>query len=192
MSKVVSGYKEQARERILDSASKLFYQAGYHSTGMDDIAKSIGVTKGTLYLYFKNKEDLLIMACQRNTTLLEESLKNAIKNDFLDSFDRFFEEEMKMPDHIRFHWIFSLMEVETNTRIKKILVESYKKYVDMIAAVLEELKGKHAISGTVDSVLVAKMLIAFHNGILASMLQGLGHDEAVSMFKSGIRLLLSV
>ena len=62
----------------------------------------------------------------------------------------------------------------------------------MIAAVLEELKGKHAISGTVDSVLVAKMLIAFHNGILASMLQGLGHDEAVSMFKSGIRLLLSV
>jgi hypothetical protein len=99
---------------------------------------------------------------------------------------------MKIPDHIRFHWIFLLAEVETNTRIKKILMESYKKYVDLIATVLEELKGKHTISGTVDSVLFVQMLIAFHNGILASMLQGLGQNEAVTMFKSGIRLLLSV
>ncbi len=192
MPKVVSEYKELARERILDSASKLFYHVGYHNTRMDDIAKSIGVTKGTLYLYFKNKEDLLIMACQRNVTLLEESLKNAIKSDFLDSFDEFFEEEMRMPDYVRFHWIFSLTEVETNNRIKEILAESYRKYVDLIAAVLEELMEKQVISATVDSVLLAQMLIAFHNGILTSMLQGLGQDESVSMFKSGIRLLLSV
>jgi AcrR family transcriptional regulator len=51
-------YKEEARKRILDAALVVAKRKGYQSMTLDDVADEVGVTKGTLYLYFKNKEDL--------------------------------------------------------------------------------------------------------------------------------------
>src|SRR5271165_4427177 len=43
---------------ILDAALASFAEHGYAATRLDDVAARAGVTKGTLYLYFRNKEDL--------------------------------------------------------------------------------------------------------------------------------------
>jgi AcrR family transcriptional regulator len=51
-------YKEEARKRILDAAIKVVKKKGYLSMTLDDVSREVGVTKGTLYLYFKNKEEL--------------------------------------------------------------------------------------------------------------------------------------
>ena len=49
--------RKQARpSEILDAALKEFAEKGYSGTRMDDIARRAGVTKGTIYLYFDNKE----------------------------------------------------------------------------------------------------------------------------------------
>ena len=47
------------RERIVAAASKLFYREGIRTIGMDLIAETAGVTKRTLYYYFKSKDDLV-------------------------------------------------------------------------------------------------------------------------------------
>ena len=56
--KVTELHKNEVRERILHAAMGSFAQTGYDKTKMDDIAKRLGLSKGTLYLYFKSKEDL--------------------------------------------------------------------------------------------------------------------------------------
>lgn len=43
---------------ILEAALKMFVEKGFRATTMEDIAKAAGVTKGTPYLYFQNKEDI--------------------------------------------------------------------------------------------------------------------------------------
>jgi AcrR family transcriptional regulator len=49
--------RKQARpSEILDAALKVFAQKGYAAARMEDIARQAGVTKGTIYLYFENKE----------------------------------------------------------------------------------------------------------------------------------------
>ena len=49
--------RKQARPaEILDAALKVFAQKGFAAARMEDIAKAAGVTKGTIYLYFENKE----------------------------------------------------------------------------------------------------------------------------------------
>jgi len=49
--------RKQARPaEILDAALKVFAAKGYAAARMDDIAREAGVTKGTIYLYFENKE----------------------------------------------------------------------------------------------------------------------------------------
>lgn len=48
------------RRRILDAAVKVFAQFGYYNAKVSQVAREAGVADGTIYLYFKNKEDILI------------------------------------------------------------------------------------------------------------------------------------
>jgi len=191
MPKVVPDYKKQAKNIFMDSASQLFFDLGYHETSMEDIAKMVGVTKGTLYLYFKSKEDLLNETCKRNMTLLEQSLENAISGDFVQNVCGFFEAELKMPDYLRFHWIFALGEINSNKYVRQVLMDSYEKYVSILDRTIEELKNKGSILKETDSRSLSKMLIAFHNGLLTSMMQGLNEAEAASVFRDGVLAILS-
>ena len=54
--------KERKRLRILTAAGELIARHGYRRTSVEDIAKHAGVAKGTVYLYFKTKADLLVQA----------------------------------------------------------------------------------------------------------------------------------
>lgn len=51
--------KSVHRENIASAASALFMEKGIASTSMDDIAKAAGYSKATLYVYFKNKEEIV-------------------------------------------------------------------------------------------------------------------------------------
>jgi AcrR family transcriptional regulator len=50
--------KEARPQEILSAALAVFAERGYAATRLDDVARRAGVTKGTLYLYFPNKEEL--------------------------------------------------------------------------------------------------------------------------------------
>ncbi len=51
--------KESRPAELMDAALELFVEKGFAATRLDDVAKRAGVSKGTLYLYFDSKEDLL-------------------------------------------------------------------------------------------------------------------------------------
>ena len=52
--------KPSARmEEILARAAELFYEKGYHATTIEDVAREVGMLKGSLYYYIRSKEDLL-------------------------------------------------------------------------------------------------------------------------------------
>jgi TetR/AcrR family fatty acid metabolism transcriptional regulator len=51
---------DDKRERILEAAVKVFARKGYFGARVAEIAKKAGVADGTIYLYFRNKEDILV------------------------------------------------------------------------------------------------------------------------------------
>ncbi len=51
--------REERERLILDYAEKMLLEKGYHDVSMDEIAAGVGVAKGTLYLHFQKKEDLV-------------------------------------------------------------------------------------------------------------------------------------
>ena len=51
---------EMRKEQILQAAEAIFIQKGFGNARMEDIAKETGLSKGTLYLYFKSKDDVII------------------------------------------------------------------------------------------------------------------------------------
>ena len=50
--------KEHRRNTILDAAEEVFFSKGINLATMDEVAERAELSKGTLYLYFKNKEEL--------------------------------------------------------------------------------------------------------------------------------------
>jgi len=54
----ISKGADERKQEILDAAAKLFLTKGYKHTSVEDIAKEIGVVKGTCYHYFSTKEEL--------------------------------------------------------------------------------------------------------------------------------------
>lgn len=54
----------QKYEQIIEAAVKVIAQNGYHHSQVSKIAKEAGVADGTIYLYFKNKEDILVSLFQ--------------------------------------------------------------------------------------------------------------------------------
>jgi AcrR family transcriptional regulator len=53
------------REQILDGAHRVFMTMGFDAASMNDITREAGVSKGTLYVYFKNKEELFVAIIER-------------------------------------------------------------------------------------------------------------------------------
>lgn len=57
------------RDHLVDTALTLFYQDGFHATGIDKILATAGVAKMTMYKYFKSKDELILAVLRRRDEL---------------------------------------------------------------------------------------------------------------------------
>lgn len=64
--------KEKRRNDIVNAAEKLFFSRGYENVTMDDVAKEVELARGTLYLYFKNKDDIYIAIAINGSKILNK------------------------------------------------------------------------------------------------------------------------
>jgi TetR/AcrR family transcriptional regulator len=64
--------KEHRREEILDAAQHVFFEKGLYAATMDEIAEKAELSKGTLYLYYKSKEDLYLAVMMRGMEILRD------------------------------------------------------------------------------------------------------------------------
>lgn len=63
----------EVRDKIIETASFLFYKNGYNSTGINQIIAEAGIAKATLYSHFKSKEEICLSYLQfKNTSFLKD------------------------------------------------------------------------------------------------------------------------
>ena len=62
--------KQLRREEIVTAAEKVFFSRGFDLSTMDDVAEKAELSKGTLYLYFKSKEDLHMAVARKSIRIL--------------------------------------------------------------------------------------------------------------------------
>jgi AcrR family transcriptional regulator len=82
-------FKEQNRDRwksqIIKVAALAFRKKGYHGTTMEDIAKKLKITKGSLYYYFKNKEAILFDCHTASLDIVEQVIDEVRGTDLSPS-----------------------------------------------------------------------------------------------------------
>lgn len=72
---------EQTREKILRAAGRLIGQAGFRRTTITGIAEMAGIGKATVYLYFKDKEDILTRLVRQETTNILTQIREAVASE---------------------------------------------------------------------------------------------------------------
>lgn len=85
---------EKRRKEILDKALDLFMENGYEDVTFQKIADKCGVTRTTLYIYFKNKKEIFAWSIKQLTNEIESSLLKII-----DNRDLSYEERLKSVLH---------------------------------------------------------------------------------------------
>ena len=73
--------RDQKRAEILKSAAAAFRRRGYHGASVEEIADALRMTKGSLYYYFKNKEEILFFCHDWSLDLLLGQLQDAELQD---------------------------------------------------------------------------------------------------------------
>jgi TetR/AcrR family fatty acid metabolism transcriptional regulator len=156
-------------KQIIDAAVVVIAENGYHQAQVSKIAKQAGVADGTIYLYFKNKEDILISVFQEKMGLFVENLKLII-NDGTSSSEKL----LKMVEnHFRVlatdHHLAIVTQLElrqSNKEIRLKINEVLKEYLMLLDDILIEgiengefnadldiRLARHMVFGTIDETI---------------------------------------
>ena len=78
------------RERLLEAASRLFLERGYAATGVAAVLEQAGVRSGSMYHFFRSKEDLLVGVLDRYIELLQPVILDPVEATTADPIERVF------------------------------------------------------------------------------------------------------
>lgn len=76
------------RQRILDAALKVFAERGFYNAKVSEVARAAGVADGTIYLYFENKDDLLIQLFEDRMEYIIRRLSDELERSQGTPLDR--------------------------------------------------------------------------------------------------------
>ena len=68
-------------QQIIQAAVRVFARKGYFSSRVSDIAREAGIAAGTIYLYFRTKEDILITLFREKMSVFVSSMRRAIADE---------------------------------------------------------------------------------------------------------------
>ena len=130
------------RERILSNASGLFAAKGYHGTTIDEIVQATGIAKGTFYIYFDSKEELLVEVIKQliESTLekIDSELESEARQDFVARIETKGQEMLELYLE-RSELLYMLLgETVGNPRLKRQLKEVYEQLAERIEGDLRE------------------------------------------------------
>ena len=76
-----AGEDPRKRDQILEGAKRVFMKSGFDAATMNDITREAQVSKGTIYVYFNNKEDLFAALIERERSRMVASMRSALSGD---------------------------------------------------------------------------------------------------------------
>lgn len=133
---------DERKKQILNAAEQVFTKKGLDLARMDDIAEETGLSKGTLYLYFKSKEELIIAILDRIFQGLFKQMEQRKDNELsaAEAISQFTEEAIRdykimlrlMPVAYEF-----LALAFRNTTVQKALKQYFHHYMQALVPIIQ-------------------------------------------------------
>ena len=133
----------EKRDRILRAAVKIFSRKGFFNSKVSEIARAAEVADGTIYLYFRNKDDLLISLFEEKMGEVVADVRRriAVGGDALEKLRIFIENHMDLLE--RESGLVEVLQVELRQStkfMKDYTPVKFFEYLEVISDILEEGK----------------------------------------------------
>lgn len=156
--------KNQKRIDILTSARALFKENGFHNTKMEDIALKAGVGKGTLYEYFKNKQDMFDETCVEYVKSMQDKLEE------ITNLDVYFKSKLMLlfkGGHCSFEEDFENSPLDYIISYKNVISEKVLKSMfeyasdinKLIIAMIDQGKAEGVVNKDIPSEIIACSIV---------------------------------
>ena len=193
--KVTSQHKQEVRGRIIQSAIECFSKNGFDRTRMDEISLLADLSKGTLYNYFDNKEDLFNAICEDSLDLLKiqlDQLFTKSRDDLISNAELFYENFQKIQKEGSAKVFFeALSESTRNPKLKIILFNHRLKIYKVVENYLQIQSDKGFIKADISLTYVASGMVSLFDGITAGSLLGIPEDYNKNIWAVTIKAILS-
>ena len=192
-SPIATRDKNDKYHRILEAAVKVFARQGYYQSTIAEIAGEAGVADGTIYLYFKNKDDILVQFFSYKTKQVFErfrvevdrvdtavgKLRNLVRIH-LEEFQR--DRDMAIVYQTETHRISRMAEDQIR--------EMSKLYLDIISEIVECGQEEGAIRRDLYLGLVKRLIIGSVDEVINTWLHSGGQYDLVSMADPLVELFI--
>jgi AcrR family transcriptional regulator len=177
VEQVTMARKADPKKRIdiLAAATKVFAQKGYAAARIIEVAKAAGVGKGTIYEYFRSKEELFFAVFESMMRSMAESMSQTA-----DRLDGPFADRMRaLSDQIILSWLDQLdtyalvMEFWSATAsspsrnmFKKLFQQGYRQLRTVVQNLIETAQAANEVSADIDPYKIASAMIGTWDALL--------------------------
>ena len=148
------------RERILSAAERIFARHGFFAARVSEIAKEAGVADGTIYLYFKSKDDLLISLFENRMSQVNERLRQAIAGlapaeqlrAFIHTYLQLVSDEPTVAE------VLTIELRQSSKFMKEYDNPQFADFLRMLGGIIADGQARGALDGGVPSHIAARMI----------------------------------
>jgi TetR/AcrR family transcriptional regulator, fatty acid metabolism regulator protein len=141
LSKLSTEQKEDKRGQILRAAVTVFARKGFHHSRISEIAEEAGVASGTIYLYFRNKDDILISVFEESLDRITKKIgaEMAAVDDPRAKLHLFIERHLGLlTEHKELSEVLQVELRQSHKFMKEYEPVRWVEYINLIAGVLRD------------------------------------------------------
>ncbi len=176
--------KNHKYHQILEAAVKVFARQGFHQSTVAQIAKEAGVADGTIYLYFKNKDDILVQFFSFRAKQVFESFREEVDRaqNSLDKLRNLIHRHLAEFQRDRDGAVVYQVETHQNSRLAEAQIkEMSQMYRDIISEIVEQGQQEGTIRKDLYVGLVKRFIIGAVDEVINTWLHSDGEYDLVSM-----------
>ncbi len=179
--KAMAEKKRNKYFRILEAAARVFAEKGFHKAKISDVARLAGVADGTVYLYFKNKHDLLIKTFEEIMEHVNEMVREICKEDISP------EEKIKAlinghyelaKEHPHIVEVITFELRQSYKFMKEYENKKFKEYLRLISLIIKEGQNSEVFPKEINPYIASR---AFFGILNETMLQWVVSKEKYSL-----------
>jgi AcrR family transcriptional regulator len=172
----ISARRRATRERVLEAASEVFAERGFHGATVEDICERAGFTRGAFYSNFSSKDDLVLELSRRHAEDLVERIRRASKREHASAEDVLRDVLTAMADDTRSkeRWLvltteFTLHAIRDATA-RRAWAAQQRRVRDELVAVVDEAVSRQGLTLPLPTELFVLAAIARAQGTLTQRL----------------------
>lgn len=188
---------KDVKESIIVQSTRLFLANGFRGTSVKQITEAVGIGRGTLYWYFKSKEEILEVIFRKFEKEMVDGFIEAVRKrdgGFVPKFKAFHKFSTEFArDNRDLSLAFNSLLTEiigANTEGEKIAREIWEKYRKSIKSLLEQGEKEGYVEKRIDTGLYAHLIVANQTGILVQWFVYGDHLDARGLVKTFEKFLL--